>query len=100
MDLKNYCKSLRTELETVKAKARDLFTIIEKISSNHRQNFGPLNNELQRMIEEIDEGIDQLQRECPTEWTLQRDELDGKLLRLTEQLERARAKLPPEAFIG
>ena len=97
MDIKDYCEITKTELETLKTKVNDFFSKFDKTSSDHRKKFKPTYNEIETIIKEIDERIDQLQRECPEEWDLQKDELDVKLTKLKEILENA---LPTEVFIG
>jgi len=98
LDIKDYCEITKTELKTLKARAHEiLLSKVEKISSEDRKKLGPICSEIETTIKEIDERINQLQKECPAEWNLQRNELDGKLTKLKETLETA---LPPEAFIG
>lgn len=100
MELRDYCEISRIELEELKARVHDMFSKFEKMSSSDREKFGPISNELETIIKEIDDRIDQLQRECPSEWNLQRNELDVKFSRLKKTLEEALGKVPPEAFIG
>ena len=81
----------------MKARADVTFSELEKMSSENRKKFGPIYKAIEKIIKEIDEQIDQLQRECPDEWTLQKNDLDGKLKKLKKILETS---LPAEAFIG
>ena len=97
MDIKDYCEIIKTELETLKIRATYIFSKFEKLTSDHMKKFGPIQAEIVTIIKDIDERIDQLQRECPNEWNLQKNELDGKIAKLKEILEAA---LPAEAFIG
>ena len=98
MDIKDYCEITKAEIGTLKGRAHEILLYkLEKISSDDRKKFERICNEIETTIKEIDERIDQLQRECPPEWNLQRNELDGKLTKLKEILETA---LPPDAFVG
>jgi predicted RNase H-like nuclease (RuvC/YqgF family) len=98
LDIKDYCEITKTEIRTLKARAHEILLYkFEKISSDDRKKFERICNEIETTIKEIDERIDQLQRECPPEWNLQRNELDGKLIKLKEILETA---LPADAFVG
>ncbi|MFO8084977.1 MAG: hypothetical protein R6U27_11730 [Desulfobacterales bacterium] len=76
MELKDYCKGVQMELTTWKARLYDINRKIEKLPGVARDkilgNIGDLNN----LLTEMEERIDKLETECPTEWSPVKKELD------------------------
>jgi hypothetical protein len=75
MDVKSYCDSLSIELTGWKAKVYDIVRKLDKMSSGDKEKVIPEVNELHMIIEELDDRIDLLEKECPTEWEPERIEL-------------------------
>lgn len=76
MELKDYCKGVEMELASWKAKLYDINRKMEKLPSNTRDkvlaNIGDLNN----LLTEMEDRIEKLEAECPTEWSPVKKELD------------------------
>jgi hypothetical protein len=95
--MEDYRDVIGTEHKTWKAKTQNILSKLERISPDHREALGSACNEIETIIKEINERIDQLQRGCPDERNLRKNDLDGQLTKLKELLKTA---LPTEAFFG
>jgi predicted nuclease with TOPRIM domain len=83
MDVTSYCENVSKELTGWKAKVEDIVKKLDKIPSGDKEKVVPQVNELHALIEEIDDRIARLKRECPAEWSPDKIELDSKLSRIT-----------------
>ena len=76
MEVKDYCKGVESELTSWKAKLYDVSRKIEKLPGSARDkvlgNIGDLNN----LLTEMEDRIDNLRTECPTEWSPIKKEVD------------------------
>ena len=83
MDLNSYCDSLSVELTGWKEKVDNIVSKLDKMESGDKEKVVPHVNELHGLIEELNDRIERLKKECPTEWSPDRIELDSKLSRIT-----------------
>ncbi len=76
MDVKDYCKGVETELTSWKAKLYDVNRKMEKLPGGEREkvlaNIGDLNN----LLTEMEDRIEKLKNECPTEWSPVKKEIE------------------------
>jgi len=100
MDVKSYCDSLVIELTGWKAKVYDIVRKLDKISSGDKQKVVPQVVELHMIIEELDDRIERLKRECPTEWQPEKIELEGKVSALKTKWEKVWQNISPADFGG
>ncbi len=78
MELKDYCGGVAIELSGWKAKMYDVVRKLDKVSSGDKQKVVPMVNELHMLLEEMDDRVDRLRRECPTEWKADRVGIEDK----------------------
>ena len=83
MDLNSYCDSLSVELTGWKEKVDNIVSKLDKMASGDKEKVVPHVNELHGLIEELNDRIERLKKECPTEWSPDKIELDSKLSRIT-----------------
>lgn len=100
MDVKSYCDSLVIELTGWKAKVYDIVRKLDKMSSGDKQKVVPQVVELHMLIEELDDRIDRLKRECPTEWQPAKIELESKVSKLKTKWEKVWQNISPADFGG
>lgn len=100
MDVKSYCDSLVIELTGWKAKVYDVVRKLDKVSSGDKQKVVPQVVELHMIIEELDDRIDRLKRECPIEWKPAKIELEGKVSALKTKWEQVWQNISPADFGG
>ena len=79
MDAKAYCDSVGIELAGWKAKLYDVIRKTESQSADHKNKIRPTVDELNAIVDDLNDRIELLARECPAEWSGQRDEIDGKI---------------------
>ncbi len=76
MEVKDYCKGVESELTSWKAKLYDVNRKIETLPGSARDkvlgNIGDLNN----LLTEMEDRIEKLRTECPTEWSPIKKEVD------------------------
>jgi len=87
MDVKTYCESMRAELVAWKAKVYDIVRKFEKLSSENKQKVAGEIRDLHMLIEELDDRIERLRRECPTDWSSFRGEIEDKLAHLQSHVQ-------------
>ena len=88
MDLTSYCENVNKELTEWKAKVEDIVKKLEKMpSGDDREKHVPQVNELHALIDDIDDKIAGLKRECPAEWSPNKIELDSKISRIANNYE-------------
>ena len=85
MDVKSYCDSVGSELIGWKAKLYDVIRRSEKLPGTEKENLDPLVAELKDMIDDLDERIVVLARECPAEFSDDKSEIDGKITRMNDK---------------
>ena len=76
MEVKDYCKGVESELTSWKAKLYDVNRKIDKLPGSAKEkvlgNIGDLNN----LLTEMEDRIEKLRTECPTEWSPIKKEVD------------------------
>ena len=85
MDVKSYCDSVGSELTGWKAKLYDVIRRTEKMAGDDKENIEPMVAELKDMVDDLDERIATLARECPAEWGDERSDIDGKMSQVTQK---------------
>jgi hypothetical protein len=77
MDVKDYCNGVQMELTTWKARLYDITRKMEKLPGSDREkvlgNIGDMNN----LLTEMEERVEKLEKECPTEWSPEKKDIDG-----------------------
>lgn len=87
MDVKTYCESMRAELVAWKAKVDDIVLKFDKLPTADKEKVTPKIRDLHILIEELDDRISRLQRECPTDWTAFRGEIEDKVTHLQSRIQ-------------
>jgi len=77
-DVQNYCDNVVAELSVWKAKIYDVVRKIDKLSSGDKAKVGDQVNDLHMFIEELENRIDRLRRECPMDWKPDQIEMESK----------------------
>ena len=76
MDVKDYCKGVEQELTAWKAKIYDANRRLNEVSGKDREGILDKLGDLNIIVTEMEDRIDQLRHECPTEWSPVRLEVD------------------------
>lgn len=86
-EVQNYCDNVVAELSVWKAKIYDVVRRIDKVSSGDKAKIGDQVNDLHMLIEEIENRIDRLRHECPTDWTSDQIEMESKFTQVKSALD-------------
>jgi len=79
MDANAYCDIVGIELTGWKAKLYDVIRRTEQQGAGNKENIEPMVAELKDMVDDLDERIAALARECPAEWGSEKSDIDGKI---------------------
>ena len=79
MDVKDYCESVGNELVAWKAKMNSVSQKAAALKDVDRKKAEPIVNELNAIIDDIDRRIATLARECPSEWSDDKSDIDGRI---------------------
>lgn len=98
MDVRSYCDSVGSELTGWKAKLYDVILRTEKLGAGKNENIEPMIAELKDMVDDLDERIAALARECPTEWGDEKSDIDGKMSQVTHKWKEVWGVLGEEEY--
>jgi len=84
MDVKDYCNNLSVELSGWKAKMYDIVRKLDKLPTGQKEKFSPQIGDLHMIIEELEDRVERLQKECPTEWKPDEVEINKKISHMQE----------------
>ncbi|MFP4475508.1 MAG: hypothetical protein ACLFOY_08085 [Desulfatibacillaceae bacterium] len=89
MDVKDYCKNVETELTAWKAKMYDLSRKLDKVPTGDKEKVVPHIEDLHQLIAQMEDRIDRLEKECPTEWEPEKQEIEGAHVDLRSKFDEA-----------
>ena len=89
-DVKAYCDSTYKRLVGLKA---GLYDIIAKTESVQDNTHAEAVNRLKGLITAIQDGIDELRNQCPSDWSPNKADLDNKMEELSKTLHDMAEKL-------
>jgi hypothetical protein len=79
MDVKDYCATVNSELAAWKAKLNEVTKKTDALKGVDRENAAPIVKDLKAIMNDIDERIAVLARECPSEWSDDQTIIDSKI---------------------
>jgi hypothetical protein len=85
MNINDYCESVGSELNGWKTKLNGVIQRTEKMAGKDKEELEPMVAELKDMMDDLDERIAALARECPTEWGSEKSDIDGKMSQVTHK---------------
>ncbi len=100
MELQDYCRNVHTELSGWKAKIYDIVRKMDQLSTGEKSQFVNQVNDLHIIVEELEERLSGLERNCPTEWSPVRTEIQNKLAALGYKWEEAWSAYPGGFYGG
>ena len=80
MNVKDYCKSMETEMTAWKAKLYDAMRKIDKLGTAEREKVLPNIEDLHMLLEEMEGRVGQLRSECPSEWSPEKRDIDDGVI--------------------
>lgn len=93
MEVKDYCSNVNAELTAWKAKLYDAVRKMDNLPTGEKQRMYEHVNELHILVSDLEERINQLQTQCPTEWNPHREEINTKFDDLSSRFNDAQKML-------
>jgi predicted nuclease with TOPRIM domain len=87
MEVKDYCNNVQMELNNWKARLYDIIRKIDQIPTGEKQKMHDEIESLHMIVTELEDRIDNLRTNCPTEWEPERKELGAKVEKLAQKYE-------------
>jgi len=88
MDVLDYCKGMEMELTAWKAKLYDLTRKVDKLPSGDKQRMLASVEDLHILVTEFEDRIGKLRTECPSEWSPQKNEIEGAHVNMRSKFEQ------------
>lgn len=85
MEINDYCKSVNMELTMWKAKLYDVISKVDHLPTGDKQRMYEEVNGLHIIMAELEDRIEKLRTECPTEWKPVQEEISTKLAGLSSK---------------
>lgn len=82
MEIKDYCRNVDMELNVWKAKLYDVISKMDHLPTANKQRMYEEVNGLHILMAELEERIEKLRSECPTEWSPDQEDIKVKFSEL------------------
>ena len=100
MDAKYFCESMNSELTGLKAR---LYSIIREIEQKPEDARGAMRSqlaEMNQMVDELKTKIDDLNTQCPADWSSEKQEIETLKTNLTERINLWDAEHIAGGYVG
>jgi methylaspartate ammonia-lyase len=91
MKVKDYCRSIETELYGWKAKMYDMVRKVDKLRRSEKERVAAQVEELHQHISEMERIVEQLQTECPVDFGTQKQQIEDSTGGMKKKYEDAMA---------
>ena len=85
MDVKDYCETVSNELAAWKTKMNEVSKKADALTGVDSKKAEPIVKDLNTIIDDIDQRIAALARECPSEWSDDQSDIDAKRSRAKDK---------------
>ena len=89
MEVKDYCKAMLAEVSAWKAKLDAMKKTADGLGSEQKEKVLPLIGQLEQEVVNAQLRVDQLENECPSDWSPIRNELDDLFGTIGSKLDRS-----------
>ena len=89
MKVEDYCKAMLAEVSAWKAKLEAIKKTADGLGSEQKEKVLPLIGQLEQEVVNAQMRVDQLENECPSDWSPVRNELDELFGTVGSKLDRA-----------
>jgi len=93
MDAKSYCDTINNQLTGWKATIYDAILATQKLKDTDKDKVQPLLDSLNSIIIELNKSLEQLRTECPSDWSPQKKNIEGKMDELKSAFEQLSKKM-------
>jgi hypothetical protein len=88
MDVKDYCKAMHAEVSSWKAKLDAMKKTADAFGSEQKEKVLPLIGQLEQEVVSAQMRVEQLENECPSDWSPIKNELDELFGTVGSKLQR------------
>ena len=89
MDVKDYCKAMLAEVTAWKEKLEAMKKAADSYHSAEKERILPLIGQLEQEVTTAQARVDQLEKECPSDWSPLKNELDELFGTIGSSVDRA-----------
>ena len=95
MQVKDYCKAMLAEVIAWKEKLEAMKKVADTYGTAQKEKILPLIGQLEQEVTAAQMRVDQLERECPSDWSPLKNELDDLFGTIGSSVDRAWRELSP-----
>lgn len=89
MEVKDYCKAMLAEVNSWKKKLDAMKKVADSYSTEQKEKVLPLIGQLEQEVTTAQMRVDQLEKECPSEWSPMKNDLDDLFGTVGSKVNRA-----------
>ena len=89
MEVKDYCKVMLAEVTAWKQKLDLMKKVADKYDSAEKEKMSPIIGQIEQEMAAAQERLDQLENECPADWSPIKTELDNLFGTVGNSVDRA-----------
>ena len=89
MEVKDYCKAMLAEVSAWKEKLEAMKKVADTYGSAEKEKILPLIGQLDQEVSTAQSRVNQLENECPSEWSPVKNELDDLFGTVGSSVDRA-----------
>lgn len=78
MDVKDFCSSMQSELTAWKARLFDIAVKADNLGTEDKGKVWERFNDMKILVSDLEDKIETLRTECPSEWSPQKKEIESK----------------------
>ena len=95
MQVKDYCKAMLAEVTAWKEKLEAMKKVADTYGTAQKEKILPLIGQLEQEVTTAQMRVDQLEKECPSDWSPLKNELDDLFGTIGSSVNRAWRELSP-----
>ena len=95
MQVKDYCKAMLAEVTAWKGKLEAMKKVADTYGTAQKEKILPLIGQLEQEVTTAQMRVDQLEKECPSDWSPLKNELDDLFGTIGSSVNRAWRELSP-----
>lgn len=95
MEVKDYCGAMKAEVTAWKEKLDAMKKVADSYGTEHKEKILPLIGELEQAVTSAQMRVDQLETECPSDWSPIKNDLDELFGTVGSSVDRAWRDLSP-----
>jgi hypothetical protein len=95
MKVQDYCKAMLAEVTAWKEKLEAMKKVADSYGTEHKEKILPLVGQLEQEVVTAQTRVQQLETECPSDWSPMKNELDDLFGTVGSNVDRAWRELSP-----